>query len=97
MAEAPITQSEISALTRRFEQGQETTVREFGIVKWDLSAVRLQVGNLDQKVGGLDEKVTQLTEAMSAVNAALAGEVRSGNAKIVELLSQLVGKNPNAS
>ncbi|MER0484722.1 hypothetical protein ABR737_41480 [Streptomyces sp. Edi2] len=100
VAEDPIAQSEISALTRRFEQGQETTAREFGIVKSDLTAVRLQVGNLDQKVGGLDEKVSQLAEDMSAVNGrldALAGEVRTGNAQILELLSQLVGKNPDAS
>ncbi|MFI0908768.1 hypothetical protein ACH4TE_35445 [Streptomyces sioyaensis] len=100
MAEDPIAQSEISALTRRFEQGQETADREFGIVKSDLTAVRLQVGNLDQKVGGLDEKVSQLAEDVSAVNGrldALAGEVPTGNARILELLSQLVGKNPDAS
>ncbi|GGN43138.1 hypothetical protein GCM10012285_24180 [Streptomyces kronopolitis] len=99
MAEDPIAQSEISALTRRFEQGQETTAREFGIVKSDLTAVRLQVGNLDQKVGGLDEKVDQLTENVSEVSGrldALAGEMRTGNAQILELLSQLVGRNPDA-
>ncbi|MFE3881786.1 hypothetical protein ACFXPQ_02475 [Streptomyces lydicus] len=100
VAEGPIAQSEISALTRRFEQGQQTTAREFGIVKSDLTAVRLQVENLDQKVGGLGEKVDQLTADASAVNGrldALAGEMRTGNAQILELLSQLVGRNPDAS
>lgn len=65
MPEAPITQGEIAALTRRFEEVPERTDREFGIVKSDLTALRLQVGNLDQKVGNLDANVNDL-----------AGEVR---------------------
>ncbi|WP_432003948.1 hypothetical protein [Streptomyces sioyaensis] len=93
VAEDPIAQSEISALTRRFEQGQETAAREFGIVKSDLTAVRLQVGNLDQKVDGLDEKVNQLAEEMRGLNA----KIDRNQAQIVELLSALVGKNPNES
>ncbi|WP_329148481.1 hypothetical protein OIU91_20395 [Streptomyces sp. NBC_01456] len=91
VAEDPIAQSEISALTRRFEQGQETADREFGIVKSDLTAVRLQVGNLDQKVGGLDEKVSQLAEEMRGLNA----KIDRNQAQIVELLTALVGKDPN--
>lgn len=85
-------QGEIAALTRRYEQAQEKADREFGIVKSDLTALRLQVGNLDQKVGNLDEKID-----------GLAGEVRDLTAKvdrnqvqIIELLSQLVGRNPDA-
>ncbi len=107
VAEDPIAQSELAALTRRFEQGQETAEREFGIVKSDLTAVRLQVGNLDQKVSGLDKNVNQLAKDVAEANGrldaldgrldSLAGEVRTGNAKILELLSQLVGKNSNAS
>ncbi|MEU6332003.1 hypothetical protein ABZ851_32820 [Streptomyces sp. NPDC047049] len=100
VAEDPIAQSEISALTRRFEQGQETTDREFGIVKSDLTAVRLQVGNLDQKVSNLDEKVDQLTEGFTALNArfdALEAKSDRNQAQIVELLTALVGKNPNES
>ncbi|WP_257981132.1 hypothetical protein [Streptomyces sp. CB02959] len=41
MAEDPIAQNEVAAHTRRVEQGQETAAREFGIVKSDLTAVRL--------------------------------------------------------
>ncbi|MET9079944.1 hypothetical protein ABZX95_49670 [Streptomyces sp. NPDC004232] len=91
--EDPIAQGEIAALTRRFEDVAERTDREFGIVKSDLTALRLQVGNLDQKVGNLDAKVDDL-----------AGEVRGlteridrNQAQIVELLTQLIGRNPNAS
>ncbi|WP_372412094.1 hypothetical protein [Streptomyces luteireticuli] len=93
MAEDPIAQSEIAALTRRYEQAQVTTEREFGIVKSDLTALRLQVGNLDQKVGNLDEKVGGLEEKVDA----LSEKIDRNQAKIVELLSALVGKSPDAS
>jgi hypothetical protein len=77
MPEDEIAQAEIAALTRRFEERAEKTDREFGIVKSDLTAVRLQVGNLDQK---LDSFIT---------------EQRTANARLIELLSNLVGKDPN--
>ncbi|GGP80041.1 hypothetical protein [Streptomyces melanogenes] len=93
MAEDPIAQSEIAALTRRFEQAHETTVREFGIVKSDLTAVRLQVGNLDQKVGGLDEKVDQLAGDLRGLNE----KIDRNQAQIIQLLSSLVGKDPDAT
>ncbi|MFL4909429.1 hypothetical protein ACJ6WF_41165 [Streptomyces sp. MMS24-I2-30] len=92
MPEDPIAQGEIAALTRRFEDVTAKTDREFGIVKSDLTALRLQVGNLDQKVGNLDAKVSDL-----------AGEVRGlsermdrNQAQIVELLTRLVGRDPDA-
>ncbi|WP_405844206.1 hypothetical protein OG528_35880 [Streptomyces platensis] len=53
--------------------------------------MRLQVGNLDQKVGSLDETVNQLAEEMRGLNAKLD----RNQAQIVELLTALVGKNPN--
>ncbi|MHB6912745.1 hypothetical protein [Streptomyces sp. DB-54] len=93
VAEDPIAQSEVAALTRRVEQGQETAAREFGIVKSDLTAVRLQVGNLDQKVSNLGERVDALTDELRGLNET----IDRNQAQIVELLSQLVGKNPNAS
>ncbi|MCM2388141.1 hypothetical protein [Streptomyces albipurpureus] len=105
-AEEPIAQSEIAALTRRYEQAQEKTDREFGIVKSDLTALRLQVGNLDQKVSNLDEKVGGLDDRIGGLDQkidSLAGEVRNLNVKvdrnqaqIIELLSQLVGEDPDA-
>ncbi|MFI2292894.1 hypothetical protein [Streptomyces niveus] len=85
MPEDPVAHSEIAALTRRFEQVQEKTDREFGIVKSDLTAVRLQVGNLDQKVDQLAGAVQALGEKMDR-----------NQAQIIELLSGLVGKDPNS-
>ncbi|MEU5053536.1 hypothetical protein [Streptomyces sp. NPDC021096] len=104
MAEDPIAQSEIAALTRRYEQAQETTEREFGIVKSDLTAVRLQVGNLDQKVSNLDTKLGKLDEKLDEKVGELAGQVRDLNekidrnqAQIVELLTALVGRDPGTA
>ncbi|MFG2220487.1 hypothetical protein ACGFN1_37775 [Streptomyces sp. NPDC048685] len=57
MPEDPIAQSELAALTRRFEEVAGQHDREFGIIKSDLTAVRLQIGNLDQKVEALDKKI----------------------------------------
>lgn len=68
MPEDSVAQSEIAALTRRFEEVSERTDREFGIVKSDLTAVRLRVGNLDQKVGNLDEKVGELVGAVDGLS-----------------------------
>ncbi|MGV9883252.1 hypothetical protein [Streptomyces sp. NPDC003006] len=59
MPEDPIAHSELAALTRRFEEVAEKHDREFGIIKSDLTAVRLQVGNLDQKVETLSNKIDQ--------------------------------------
>ncbi|MGI5532472.1 hypothetical protein ACQEVX_35425 [Streptomyces syringium] len=100
MPEDPIAQSEISALTRRFEQAQEKTDREFGIVKSDLTALRLQVGNLDQKVSNLDSKVDGLADEMRGLSEKfgdLSEKVDRNQAQIVELLTRLVGKSPDAS
>ncbi|MEV6123077.1 hypothetical protein AB0M23_21595 [Streptomyces sp. NPDC052077] len=57
MPEDPIAHSEHAALTRHFEEVEERHDREFGIIKSDLTAVRLQIGNLDQKVEALDKKI----------------------------------------
>ncbi|MBT2452486.1 hypothetical protein J7F03_36635 [Streptomyces sp. ISL-43] len=78
MPEDPIAHSELAALTRRFEEVSAQHDREFGIIKSDLTAVRLQIGNLDQKVEALDEKIDR------------------NQAQIIELLTQLVGRSPEA-
>ncbi|WP_043242286.1 hypothetical protein [Streptomyces violaceusniger] len=84
MPEDPIAHSELAALTRRFEQVDQKNDREFGIVKSDLTAVRLQVGNLDQKVGRLESRLEELGQKMDR-----------NQAQIVELLTRLVGQDPN--
>ncbi|MCL3998201.1 hypothetical protein [Streptomyces lavenduligriseus] len=100
MPEDPIAQAEIAALTRRFEDVTERTDREFGIVKSDLTAVRLQVGNLDQKVGNLDARVAGLGEEVRGLSEQVRGlseKIDRNQAQIVELLTRLVGRNPDAS
>ncbi|MFF3787750.1 hypothetical protein [Streptomyces sp. NPDC001933] len=93
MPEDPIAHSELSALTRRYEETAQKTDREFGIVKSDLTALRLQVGNLDQKVDGLGERLDGLEQKIDG----FLSEQRSVNATLVELLSGLVGKDTSSS
>ncbi|MFJ9034883.1 hypothetical protein ACIRQP_42055 [Streptomyces sp. NPDC102274] len=93
MPEDPIAHSELAALTRRFEQAEEKADREFGIVKSDLTALRLQVGNLDQKVANLDEKVGRLVDEVHGLNK----KIDRNQAQIVELLTRLVGKDPGTA
>ncbi|MCX5275062.1 MULTISPECIES: hypothetical protein [Streptomyces] len=50
MPEDPIAHGELAALTRRHEQAQGQNVREFGIIKSELTTLQLKVSNLDQKV-----------------------------------------------
>ncbi|GGU99849.1 hypothetical protein GCM10010211_79040 [Streptomyces albospinus] len=61
-----------------------------GIVRSDLTALRLQVGNLDQKVANLDQKID---EKIGELNE----KIDRNQAQIVELPTALVGKNPNES
>ncbi|MFD4948866.1 hypothetical protein ACFWNT_41770 [Streptomyces sp. NPDC058409] len=84
--EGPIAHSELAALTRRFEEVAEKTDREFGIIKSDLTAVRLQVGNLDQKVDRIDGRLDALSQQMER-----------NQAQNIELLTHLVGRNPDAA
>ncbi|MEU7260995.1 hypothetical protein AB0B21_35120 [Streptomyces rimosus] len=86
MAEDPIAQGEAAALTRRFEETAQKNDREFGIVKSDLTALRLQVGNLDQKLDNYIEETRELRQ-----------EMNRNQAQIIALLSNLVGKSPDAS
>ncbi|MGW7603212.1 hypothetical protein [Streptomyces antimycoticus] len=83
--EGPIAQDELADLTRRFEEVAEKTDREFGVIRSDLTAVRLQVGNLDQKVDRLEGRLKELGQKMDR-----------NQAQIVELLTRLVGQDPNA-
>ncbi|MFD3775141.1 hypothetical protein [Streptomyces sp. NPDC058612] len=64
MPEDPIADSELAALTRRFEETSAQDSREFGIIKSDRTAVRLQVGNLDQKVENLSGHMTQRLDGL---------------------------------
>ncbi|MFD9292564.1 hypothetical protein ACFWBV_30665 [Streptomyces sp. NPDC060030] len=91
--EDPIAHSELSALTRRYEETAQKTDREFGIVKSDLTALRLQVGNLDQKVDSLGDRIHGLEQKIDG----FLTEQRTVNTTLVELLTGLVGKNPGTA
>ncbi|MFK0223938.1 hypothetical protein ACIQWN_37895 [Streptomyces vinaceus] len=86
MPEDPIAHGELAALTRRHEQAQEQNVREFGIIKSELTTLQLKVSNLDQKVDNLMSTVSGLEQ-----------KIDRNQAQIVELLTQLVGQRPDAS
>ncbi|MFD9572675.1 hypothetical protein ACFWBI_22870 [Streptomyces sp. NPDC059982] len=85
MPEDPIAHGELAALTRRHEQAQGQNVREFGIIKSELTTLQLKVSNLDQKVDNLMSTVSGLEQ-----------KIDRNQAQIVELLSQLVGRRPDA-
>ncbi|MFJ3637546.1 hypothetical protein [Streptomyces sp. NPDC090112] len=85
MPEDPIAHGELAALTRRHEQAQDQNVREFGIIKSELTTLQLKVSNLDQKVDNLMSTVSGLEQ-----------KIDRNQAQIVELLSQLVGRRPAA-
>ncbi|MCL7382586.1 hypothetical protein [Streptomyces sp. 35G-GA-8] len=95
MPEDPIAHSELAALTRRFEEVSAQDSREFGIIKSDLTAVRLQIGNLDQKVENLGGHMTQRLDSLKREIDidGFIDEQRTVNATMVELLSSLVGKS----
>ena len=76
MPENPIAHGELAALTRGFEEVAEKNDREFGIIKSDLTAVRLQVRNLDQEVDRLEGRLEQFGQKMDR-----------NQAQIVELLA----------
>ncbi|MFD0123822.1 hypothetical protein [Streptomyces virginiae] len=96
MPEGPIAHRELAALTRRFEEVAAQDSREFGITKSDLTAVRLQVGNLDQKVENLTGQVGVVNQRLDGLERKIDGfidEQRTVNTTMVELLSTLVGKS----
>ncbi|WP_413804465.1 hypothetical protein [Streptomyces sp. OE57] len=78
----PTVHSELAALTRHFEEVDQKTDREFGIIKSDLTAVRLQVGNLDQKVDRLESRLEELGQ-----------KIDRNQTQIVQL--RLAGQDPN--
>ncbi|WP_327286595.1 hypothetical protein [Streptomyces sp. NBC_01205] len=85
MPEDPIAHGELAALTRRHEQAQDQTTREFGIIKSELTTLQLKVSNLDQKVDSLRQDIGDFI-----------AEQRKANATVVELLATMAGKTPDA-
>ncbi|MEW1551837.1 hypothetical protein [Streptomyces tsukubensis] len=97
MAEDPIAQGEIAALTRRYENALQ-------IVRGDIAAVDNRLMTVEEKLDGF---IAEQREATAVTGRRLDGleqkingfiaEQRSVNTTLVELLSALTGKNPDAS
>ncbi|MFF4648293.1 hypothetical protein [Streptomyces sp. NPDC001389] len=88
MPEGPIPHSEPAALTRCFEEVAAQNSREFGIIKSDLTAVRLQFGTLDQKVENLSGHVNQRLDGLEREDRQLhrraaRGELDHGRAAVL--------------
>lgn len=97
MPEDEITQREVAALTRRYENNLQ-------IVRGDIAALDNRMMALEAKVTeGFAETREQFAgidarfEAMDARFDALSDEMRTNQARLVELLSQLIGRNPNTT
>ncbi|MFF3275986.1 hypothetical protein ACFYWU_34370 [Streptomyces chrestomyceticus] len=86
MAEDPIAQGEAAALTRRYEQHAEQTNAALKVIKSDVLHLRLEVGANTARLDSVEAKIDAMHQEMSR-----------NQAQIVELLSSLVGKNPDAS
>ncbi|WP_030299044.1 hypothetical protein [Streptomyces katrae] len=99
MPEDPIAHGELAALTRRHEQAQDQNVREFGIIKSELTTLQLKVSNLDQKVDNLSGQMSGMDQRLNGLDQkveALDQKIDRNQAQIIELLTQLVGRRPDA-
>jgi hypothetical protein len=90
MPEDEITQREVAALTRRYENNLQ-------IVRGDIAA-------LDNRLMALEASVTEgfaeTREQFARIDArfdALSEDMRTNQARLVELLSQLIGRDPNTT
>jgi hypothetical protein len=86
MPEDPIAHQEIAALTRRYEQHTGQTNDALKVIKSDVLHLRLEVGSGTTRLDAVERSINELRD-----------EVRSGNARIIELLSSVVGRSPNAA
>lgn len=85
MPEDPVAHHEVAALTRRTE-GQ------FAEIQNTLRVHSLAIAGLDAKVDRLDLKMNELDGKLDSFIA----DQQSANARIIELLTSLVGRDPDA-
>lgn len=82
MPEDEIAQGEIAALTRRYENNLQ-------ILRGDIAA-------LDNRMMTLETAVTSVRDDLRHDVRALSDKVDQNQAQIIELLTRLVGRNPDA-
>ena len=90
MPEDEIAHQEVAALTRRYEQHAEQVNDALKVIKSDVLHLRLEVGSLSTRLDTLESSVNEVRDALSG----LSDEQRTANARIIELLSGLVGRDP---
>jgi chromosome segregation ATPase len=97
-----MTETTIEQLARRvaaLEQLAETTEildRTEAVAARQRQLVEQRRTELLEKLSSTQDEHTEALAELKAGQDALRDEVRSGNARIVELLTNLVGLNPNA-
>lgn len=82
MPEDEIAQGEIAALTRRYENNLQ-------ILRGDIAA-------LDNRMMTLETAVTSARDDLRHDLSALSDKVDRNQAQIIDLLTRLVGRNPDA-
>ncbi|MFJ5101057.1 hypothetical protein [Streptomyces sp. NPDC088554] len=100
MPEDPLAQGEIAALTRRYEQHAAQTNDSLTVIKSDVLHLRLEVGANTTRLDGVETRLDGVETRLGAVETKIDGlgqKIDHNQAQIVELLTRLVGKDPNAA
>ncbi|MFJ2477739.1 hypothetical protein ACIOWI_33000 [Streptomyces sp. NPDC087659] len=90
MPEDPIAQSEIAALTRRYEQQAGQANEALKVIKSDVLHLRLEVGSVGQRLDTVETRLGAVETQLSAMDE----KMDRNQAQIVQLLTALVGKTP---
>jgi predicted nucleic acid-binding Zn-ribbon protein len=90
MPEDEIAHQEVAALSRRYEQHAEQANDALKVIKSDVLHLRLEVGTLSARLDSLESSVDEVRGAITD----LRDEQRAANARVIELLSSLVGRDP---
>ncbi|WP_327310120.1 hypothetical protein OG730_43945 (plasmid) [Streptomyces sp. NBC_01298] len=82
MPQDEIAQGEIAALTRRYEN--------------NLQILRGDIAGIDNRMMSLETAVTGVRDDLRAEVSALSDKIDRNQAQIIELLTRLVGRHPDA-
>ncbi|MGQ4517355.1 hypothetical protein [Streptomyces sp. DW26H14] len=83
MPEDPIAQSEMAALTRRYEEAVDRVDAALAVVKSDVLHLRVEAGSAATRLASIEDAVSALDQ-----------KIDRNQAQIVELLTGLVGRGP---
>ncbi|MFK0239042.1 hypothetical protein [Streptomyces vinaceus] len=89
MPEDELAQGEIAALTRRYENNLQ-------ILRGDLAGLDNRLMSVEHSVTGVRNDVHELKLVFAGEIETLHNKMDRHQAQIVELLTQLVGRNPGA-